>query len=52
MDSAEKRGALINHLDAALSLADELSDGSTGFLIERTLDEARSRKFRPVSDEH
>jgi hypothetical protein len=52
MDSAEKRGALINHLEAALALSDELSDGSTGFLIERALDEARSRQFRPVSDEH
>jgi hypothetical protein len=30
----------------ALALADEIEDGQTGFLIERALDEARSRQFR------
>jgi hypothetical protein len=30
------------HLEEALSLADEIEDGQTGFLIERALDEARS----------
>jgi hypothetical protein len=29
-----------------LALADELRDGSTAFLIERALDEARSKQFR------
>jgi hypothetical protein len=29
----------------ALALADEIQDGQTGFLIERTLDEARSRQL-------
>jgi hypothetical protein len=35
----------------ALTLADEIGDFNTGFLIERALDEARSRKFRPVRSE-
>jgi hypothetical protein len=48
IDSAQKRGELIRHLEDAMALADELEDGATGFLIERALDEARSRQFRPV----
>jgi hypothetical protein len=44
-DHAEKRGQLIRHLEDALALADEVEDG---FLIERALDEARSRHFRPI----
>jgi hypothetical protein len=50
LDAAEKRGQIIRHLDDALVLADELEDGQTGFLIERALDEARSRQFMPVSE--
>jgi hypothetical protein len=46
--SREKRGQLIPHLEDALVLADEIEDGQTGFLIERALDEARSRHFRPI----
>ena len=45
-DEADKRGQLIRHLEDALALADEMEDGETGFLIERALDEARSRQFR------
>jgi hypothetical protein len=45
IDSAQKRGELIRHLEDALALADEIQDGQTGFLIERTLDEARSRQL-------
>jgi hypothetical protein len=48
IDSAEKRGQIIKHLEDALALADELQDGPTGYLIERALDEARSRQFRPI----
>jgi hypothetical protein len=44
IDSAQKRGKLIKHLEDALALADEIEDGQTGFLIERALDEARSRR--------
>jgi hypothetical protein len=36
------------HLEDALALADELQDGHTGYLIERALDEARSRLFRLI----
>ncbi len=49
IDSAEKRGQIIKHLEEALALSDELEDGPTGFLIERALDEARARQFRPAS---
>ena len=45
-NEAEKRGQLIRHLEDALALADEIEDGEIGFLIERALDEARSRQFR------
>jgi DNA-binding ferritin-like protein len=48
-ESPEKRGQIIEHLEQALALADELGDGDTGFLIERALDEARSRQFRLAS---
>jgi len=48
IDSAEKRGQIIKHLEDALALVDELNDGPTGYLIERALDEARSRQFRPI----
>ena len=48
IDSAQKRGNLIKHLEDALALSDEIEDGRTGFLIERALDEARSRQFRPI----
>ena len=34
----------------ALAVADEIGDASTGFLIERALDEARASQFRPVRE--
>jgi hypothetical protein len=46
-EEAEKRGQLIRHLEDALALPDEIEDGQTGYLIERALDEARSRQFGP-----
>ncbi len=48
IDSAQKRGELIGHLEAALELADELNGGRTGFLIEQALDEARTCQARPL----
>jgi hypothetical protein len=45
-DEADKRGQLTRHLEDALALADEIEDGQTGYLIERAIDEARSRQFR------
>jgi hypothetical protein len=50
IDSARKRGEIIKHLEEALALADEIDDGATGYLIERALDEARSRHFRPLAE--
>jgi hypothetical protein len=46
IDAAEKRGQIIRRLEEAL--ADEIEDGNTGFLIERPLEEARSRMFIPA----
>jgi hypothetical protein len=46
IDSAQKRGELIGHLEAAL---DELNGGRTGFLIEQALDEARAQQFKPFT---
>ncbi len=47
IDLADRRGQIIRLLEDALALADDLQDGAVGFLIERALDEARSRQFRP-----
>jgi hypothetical protein len=49
IDAAQKRGEIIKHLEEALVLADELQDGETGYLIERALDEARARQFKPIA---
>ncbi len=37
-----KRDQMIERLEQALALADELHDNLTGYLIERALDEARA----------
>ena len=50
MDSPTRRGDLIRVLDQALALAEELEDGVTEYLIERALDEARARQFRPANE--
>ena len=47
MDAADVRGKLIRYLEDALALADELNDGTTGYLIERALDYARAQQFKP-----
>jgi hypothetical protein len=46
IDVAAKRGELIKHLEDAMAIADELEEGTTGYLIERALDEARAQLFR------
>jgi hypothetical protein len=46
IDTTSKRGELIRHLEDAMVIADELEDGTTGYLIERALDEARAQYFR------
>jgi hypothetical protein len=43
---------LIRCLEDALALAEQLDDGMTEYLIERALDEARSRQFKPATDRH
>jgi hypothetical protein len=48
-DEPEKRGRLIKQLEDALLLSEELNDPTTGYLIERALDEARAQLFRPPS---
>jgi hypothetical protein len=45
LDSAEKRGKIIQHLETAMELADELQDGETTYLIERALDAARATQL-------
>ncbi|MGA7455127.1 MAG: hypothetical protein WBW73_29085 [Rhodoplanes sp.] len=47
-----KRDQMIEHLEAALVLADELHDSLTGYLIERALDEARAGDFKSGNREN
>jgi hypothetical protein len=49
MDSAQTRAAIIAHLESALTYADQIKDGTTGYLIERAIDEARSQLFSRIS---
>ena len=42
LDAAQKRLALIEHLESARGIASELGDGATEYLIERALDQARA----------
>jgi hypothetical protein len=41
LDAAQKRAALIEHLESARGIASELGDGTTEHLIERAMDQAR-----------
>jgi hypothetical protein len=41
------RGCGIKHLEDALAIAEEIEDGTTCYLIEEALDEARARLFVP-----
>jgi hypothetical protein len=50
MDESKRRGDLIRVLEQALFIAEELRDGTTEYLVERALDEARSRRFKPSMD--
>ncbi len=43
MPAQDQRRRMIEHLEQALALADELMDALTGYIIERALDEARAR---------
>jgi hypothetical protein len=41
LDTQKKRHEIIEHLEAARALADEVGQPVTSYLIERALDEAR-----------
>lgn len=43
------RARMIEHLEAALAVSDEIGDALAGYLIERTLDQARSDQW-PAHD--
>lgn len=44
-DQAERRKQLIENLESAMRLADELGQPVTAYLIERALDEARAASW-------
>ena len=46
MDKTEKRGEIIRLLEKALALAEDIGDATTGYLIERAIDQARGDQFR------
>jgi len=55
MDATQTRGAMIAYLEGALEFAERIKDGATAYLIERALDEARSKQFSgwpPVEELH
>ena len=46
---------MISYLEGALEFAEQIKDSATAYLIERALDEARSRQFSglpPVEELH
>jgi len=45
LDTAKTRKELIEHLEAAIILADEVSQPVTAYLIDRALDEARGQDW-------
>ena len=47
--TAEQRGKIIKLLETAMTLAEDLEDETTAYLIERALDEARAQVFTPES---
>jgi hypothetical protein len=51
MDTALQRAAMIAYLEGALEFADKLQEPTTVYLIERALDEARSKAVSSLSAE-
>jgi hypothetical protein len=45
MTAAQTRAAMIAYLEGALEFAEKIDDGTTAYLIERALDEARGQQF-------
>ena len=41
----QMRSKMIEHLEAALAISDETKDGTTCYLIERALDQARADQW-------
>jgi hypothetical protein len=48
MDTAQQRLAMIAQLEGALKLAEKLNEPVAAYLIERALDEARTKSFSSV----
>jgi hypothetical protein len=48
MGTTEIRSAIITYLEGALQFADKINDATTGYLIERALDEARAKQMSDV----
>jgi hypothetical protein len=49
MDDSKIRATMIAYLEGALECAEQLKDGTTAYLIERSLDEARGRLFSSIA---
>jgi hypothetical protein len=49
MDRRQTRAAIITFLESALKFAEGVEDSTTAYLIERALDEARSRAASSVT---
>jgi hypothetical protein len=51
MDTALQRAAMIAYLEGALEFAEKLKAPTTTYLIERALNEARSKPVSSISTE-
>lgn len=49
MDSGQQRLAMLAQLEGALDLAERLKEPTLAYLIERALDEARSRSISGIN---
>lgn len=49
MDAVQQRLAMLAQLEGALVLAERLKEPTLAYLIERALDEARSRSISGIS---
>ena len=55
MDTSQTRSVMISYLEGALEFAEQIKDFTTAYLIERALDEARSRQLSgppPIEEMH
>ena len=49
MEATQSRAVMIAYLEGALAFAEEIKESTTAYLIERALDEARSKQFSGLS---